>query len=107
MSRFDDVLQEIRAGVVTIARKEAADFVKQATDDGQQFLDALEADLKEWTKQLAAGRLSAADFAFLVRGKKDLAEMRALTEAGLAATRIDRIRSAVIDLVITAAGKMV
>ena len=36
--------------------------------------------------------------ASLVRGQKDLAEMLALKQAGMAAVKIDRIRVAVIDL---------
>ncbi len=38
---------------------------------------------------------------------KDLAQMHALTQAGMAAVRVDRIRVAVIDLVIISAGKLV
>jgi len=107
MSKFDDFVKAVKTGIVDIATKEARDFVGAAQADGQAFLDALKADLQTWTQQLAAGTLTPGDFAFLVRGKKDLATMNALTEAGLAAIRIDKIRSAVIDLIITAAGKMV
>jgi len=107
MSKFDDFLQEVRSGVLDIARGEAAEFLKEARDDGQKFVDAFRADLEAWTQQLAAGQLSIADFEFLVRGKKDLAKMAALTQAGLAAIRIDRIRTASIDLIIKAAGRFV
>jgi hypothetical protein len=107
MAKFDDFLEEVKTGVVAIARSEAADFIKQASDDGQAFVNALRADLETWTRQLVAGQLSAADFDFLVKGKKDLATMNALTQAGLTAIRIDRIRTAVINLIVTAAGKMV
>lgn len=107
MFEFDAFLQEVRAGAVVIAQREAKDFVTQAGADADRFARTLRADLEIWTGHLAAGQMTAADFAFLVRGKKDLAEMQALTQAGLAAIRIDRIRAAVIDLVITAAGKMV
>ena len=74
---------------------------------GREFVDAVRADLDEWARQLAAGKLSKSDFDFLVRGKKDLAEMNALTQAGLAAVRIERIRTASIDLITTAASKLV
>jgi hypothetical protein len=107
MSKFDDFIGEVKTGIVDIAKIQAKDFVAAATSDGQAFVDALKADLQTWTKQLAAGTLAPGDFAFLVRGKKDLAEMKALTQAGLAAIRIDQIRSAAIDLIITAAGKMI
>ncbi len=107
MSKFDDFVTEVKTGIADIAKTQIKDFVAQATSDGQAFLEALKADLQTWTKQLAAGTLTRKDFAFLVRGKQDLAKMNALTEAGLATIRIDQIRSAVIDLIIAAAFKMI
>ena len=107
MSKFDDFLGEVRTGIAQLARLEAKDFVKQATGDGQQLVDALEPDLRLWTQQLEKGQLSKSDFEFLVRGKGDVAQMKALTQAGVTAIRIDQIRAAVIKLIITAATKMV
>ena len=107
MLDFDRFFQELKNGASEIAKREAAEFVPEATDDGQDFLEAIKNDLETWSKQLADGELSKEDFAFLVKGKKDLAKMKALTQAGLAAIRIDRIRLAMIDLIITAAGKIV
>lgn len=107
MFDFDKFFRELKAGAVEIAKAEATDFVKEASGDGKTFLDAMKADLKKWTKQYAEGKLSKEDFEFLVKGKKDLAKMEALTQAGLAAIKVDRIRVALIDLVITAAFKLV
>jgi hypothetical protein len=107
MAKFDDFMSGVKTGIIDIATKEAKDYLGAAQADGHAFLDALKADLQTWTQQLASGALSPGDFAFLVRGKKDLATMNALTQAGLAAIRIDKIRAAVIELIITAAGKMV
>jgi len=107
MLDFDRFFKELKTGMVEIAQKEATDFVKEATSDGSAFLNAVKADLQVWTKQYAQGKLSKDDFEFLVKGKKDLAKMEALTQAGLAAIRVDRVRMAMIDLIITAAGKLV
>lgn len=105
--KFDSFLKEVKAGVIAIARGEAKEFAKQAGADSKKFVDAIRADLEKWTRQLAAGELSKGDFDFLVRGKKDLVEMNALTQAGLAAVRIERIRTASIDLIVAAASKLV
>lgn len=104
---FENFFRELKDGARDIAREEAKGFVKEATSDGKAFLNAIRDDLELWTKQLAEGKLTVEDFEFLVKGKKDLAQMKALTQAGLAAVRIDRVRMAMIDLVITAAGKLV
>jgi len=104
---FDQFFETLNTGVVDIAKAEAADYLQQATDDGQKFLDDSKDKLIKWTKMLNDGELDQAEFASLVRGQKDLAAMHALKQAGMAAVRIDRIRVAVIDLIITAAGVMV
>ncbi len=82
------------------------DFSQAATKDGQAFLKKARADLERWTKALARGRLSKADFEWLVQGKKDLAEMEALKQAGLGLVRVDQFRSSLIDLVIGTAFKV-
>ena len=107
MSRFDDFLHEVKTGAQRVAQQEAAEFLDAVTKDAQAFLNDLETDLKTWTQQLASEQLSLTDFEFLVKSKKDLAQMVALKEAGLAAIRIDRVRNALIDLVIKAASKMI
>lgn len=107
MVKFEEFFKELKKGARKVAKKEAAKFTQAATDDGKDFLEAIKIDLGTWTNQLAQGKLSPENFAFLVRGKKDLAQMKALTQAGLAAIRIDRVRMAMIDLIITAAGKLV
>jgi len=106
MAKFDDFLAEVRTGITQLANLEAKDFVKQATGDGQQFVDALEPDLRLWTRQLEAGQLSKPDFEFLVKGKSSVTQMKALTQAGVTAIRIDQIRAALIKLIVIAAGKM-
>ena len=107
MAKFDELLNGLKDGIIQIAKTEAIGYVEEAKSDGQAFLTALQADLKTWTEQVVAGTLSLDDFKFLVRGKQDLAKMNALTEAGLARIRIDKIRAAVIDLIITAASKAI
>jgi len=106
MSKFDDFLAEVKTGITQLAKLEAKDFVKQATGDGQQLVDALEPDLRLWTQQLESGQLSKSDFEFLVKGKSSVAQMKALTQAGVTAIRIDQLRAALIKLIIAAATKM-
>jgi hypothetical protein len=59
--------------------------------------------LRRWTKLLAQGDLSKDDFEWLVAGKKDLAEMEALKQTGLALVRLERFQNALISLVIDTA----
>jgi len=39
------------------------------------------------------------DFEFLLKGKKDLAEMEALKQLGLSKVRLDKITNGIIDII--------
>lgn len=107
MANFDEFLNEVKDEIVELARKEAGEFVTQAKDDAQAFLNNIKDDLQTWLKQLADGQLSKEDFEFLVKGRKDVAEMAALTQVGLAKVRMEKIVNGVIDIVINAALKAI
>ncbi len=104
---FDQFLEAVKNGVVDLAKTEAVDYIDAARSDGQEFLNATKQDLIVWTQQLADGLLSQDEFEFLVNGKKDLAKMEALTQAGVGAAKIDKIRSGVINIVLTSAFALV
>ena len=103
MSSFDDFVNTIEDGVKELAKKSLKGFKDEATKDAKQFLKASKEDLKRWTKLLGKGELSQDDFEWLVLGRKDVAELHALKQAGLTAVRIDRFRNALFDLVIDTA----
>jgi hypothetical protein len=105
MSVFDDFLRGVVDGATNLAQQDLKDFVTQTQDDTKAFLAQSEADLRTFTHQLATGELSKDEFADLVGGLKDLAVMQALTRAGIAATRIQRLRDQLINLVVDTAFK--
>ena len=103
MVDFSDFLSALEDGTKDLAKKTLKGFKDKALQDSKEFLRKSEEDLKRWTKLLASRELSQDDFEWLVLGKKDLAELHALKETGLALVRIDRFRSALIDLIIDTA----
>ena len=103
MSKFDDFIDVIEEGVKELAKKTLKGFKDEAVTDTKAFLDASKEDLKRWTKLLAQGELSQDDFKWLVLGRKDVAELHALKQAGLALVGIDRFKNALLDLVIDTA----
>jgi len=106
MARFEEFLKALKDGLKALVADTIQDFSQAATKDGQAFLKKARADLERWTKALARGQLSKADFEWLVQGKKDLAEMEALKQAGLGLVRVDQFRSSLIDLVVGTAFKV-
>lgn len=103
MPDFDDFLENLKKGLEELAKKNWAEFREAAEKDGKAFVEKTKEDLRRWTKLLAQGDLSKDDFEFLVAGKKDLAEMEALRQAGLTLVRLERFQNALISLVIDTA----
>jgi len=105
MARFYDFLNALKDGLEQLVSQTLSDHRDAATRDSDAFLRKAKADLQRWTKALARGQLTKQDFAWLVEGKRDLAEMVALKQAGLALVQMDKFRNSLLDLVIDTAFK--
>jgi len=103
MSNFDDFIQAVQEGVEELAKKTLKGFKDEALTDAKTFLESSQDDLQRWTKLLAQGELTQDDFEWLIMGRKDVAELHALKQSGLALVRLDRFRNALLDLIIDTA----
>lgn len=101
MPDFDDFLDTLKDELVDLTKTNWREVQNAAIRDSTAFLEKTKDDLKRWTRLLELGELTPEDVKFLIQAKKDLAEMEALKQAGLAAARIDRFRSALIDRIIS------
>ena len=106
MANYQDFLDAFKPALQDLAKQTLDAYSKQATADGQAFVDTQKANLDKWTKELVDGELSKADFTDLVKGIQDLAELVALKQAGLAAARLDGFRTSLMNLVIDTAFKV-
>ncbi len=86
-----------------LAEKLFKQYTHQAVSDVKDFLEKSKADLQRWIEGLARGDMDKDEFQSLVKGQADVAEMRALKQAGLAAVQIDTFTNGVLDIVVTAA----
>lgn len=87
-----DTLNELQG----MLSKELNDHTQEALADAQDFLRRSKEDLDRWLKLLAEGKLTPADFEWLLRGKKDLAKMQALKQAGVSAARLQQFQGALV-----------
>jgi len=106
MRKFNDFVEGVKEGAQGLAENLFKEFKDSALDDTQTFLKKAETDLQRWTKLLAAKKINEQDFSDLVHAKKALAEMHALTVAGTGLAKVERFRSALIDLVVDTAFKV-
>lgn len=97
---FDQLFQNLEAGVATLAKTTLSGYVSQATTDGQSVLDAMKVDLQNWTQEVAAGNMTAEDLAFLLKGEQDEIEMEALKQAGLAEIQIDKFKDGLLSMIV-------
>lgn len=99
MADFDKYLATLKDKIEELAKTHLKEYIEAAVMDGQSFVEKTKADLERWTSSLAKGELSKEDFVWLVKGKKDLAEMEALKQAGLSQVRMDNFRNSLLSLV--------
>jgi len=99
VATFKEFLDILKTETEKVVRAEWQDCREAALRDGQAFVEKTKADLERWTGLLIAGGLSREDFEWLLQGKKDLAELEALRQAGLAQARLDRFRDSIVGVV--------
>jgi hypothetical protein len=98
-----DILKSVEDQAKTLAEKMFKRYTQQAVSDVKDFIQKSGDDLKRWIEDLARGEMDKDEFESLIKGQADVAEMRALKQAGLAAVQIDTFIDGVLDLVISAA----
>ena len=105
MPTFNDFLSTFKNDLVSFAKENLEEYKDELLKDGNAFVKKTKTDLERWTEGLTSGALSEADFEFLLKGKKDLAEMEALKQLGLSKIRINKITEGVIGVVVGSAFK--
>lgn len=103
MSEFDDFRTAVIDGAGELARTLLKGSIKAARADAEAFVTKSATKLKKWTRLLAEGELSRDEFETLVRSQKDLAELNALTQAGVSAIKVTKFRNELTGLVVKTA----
>lgn len=104
---FEQYFKDLESGITGVAKETVSDFVDQGKQDGQNVLNLMKSDLERWTIEVTNGEMSVADFSFLMKAQKDLDQMDALKEAGIAAIDLDRFKNGLISLVVNTLAKLV
>ena len=99
MEDFNAFLEELKKGLLKLAGDTFKKYSKQILNDGTDFAQKLEEDIKRWTAEYSIHEITKEEFEFLVKAKKDLLEMTALKQEGLARTELNKLRNAIVELV--------
>lgn len=103
MNHFDEFLDELKSALIDIAKDVGEDIKDELLQDGKAFVEKSRDDLQRWAQLLAEGKLTQNEFEYLLQAKKDLAEMEALKQKGLAEARIDKLKNAVFSAIVGSA----
>lgn len=106
MNDFEKFLQLLKSSLIDLAKEAGRDIKEELLQDGSAFVRKTRGDLQRWTALLAEGRLTKDEFAYLLEAKKDLAEMEALKQKGLAEVRIDELKQSIFDAIIGSATRV-
>jgi len=99
MPNFNDFVDTLKNDLIGFAKENLEEYKEEIIKDGTEFVERTKTDLERWTQGLGTGALNQEDFEFLLKAKKDLAEMEALKQIGLTQIRIDKITNGIIDVI--------
>jgi hypothetical protein len=103
MSAFDEFRETVIDEAEELAKTVLTRGITAARPDAAAFVDNSAEKLERWTRLVAAGELTADEFASLVRSQKDLAELPSLTKAGIQASRLQKFREKLVDTAVDTA----
>jgi hypothetical protein len=106
MASFEEFVDVLKTEIAEFADYSWKTYKGAAVKDAKAFLAKTKADLERWTEMLAKGNLTSDDFEWLLVGKKDVAQLTALKQAGLAQVARDRFVNGLIDTIVSTAFKV-
>ncbi len=97
---FTQLFTELENGVIALAKASFKTYINEAEKDAQSLLDSMKDKLQRWVLLLAQGALTTDDFELLITAQKDLVQMAALEQAGLAEIKAEQFRDSVVNLIV-------
>lgn len=100
MANFNEIFEEIKKSVVTLAETTVRKYKTEAVKEAQALLKTIKPNLKRWADLLADGAITTVEFEWLVASYKEQAKMKALEKAGLGITRVHQFAMGVLNTAI-------
>jgi hypothetical protein len=100
MPDFEQIFNDIKSQISQLAKLTVSKYATEAKQDAEEFLESSKEKLKKWTMLLAEGSIDSSEFEWLVNSQQGLAQMKLLTQAGLAQIRADQFKNAVLLVIV-------
>ncbi len=96
---FQQIFDGLKDDAAKLALSTFNEYKDEAKADAVKLIEDLKGNLENWTVEMAEGKLSKNDLEFLVMAQKELIEMNALKQAGLALIKSDEFKNSLLNLV--------
>jgi hypothetical protein len=103
VSQYEAFVADVMDQLKKLAVGALKDQLAALQADTKAFLKDSDTKLKKWAQLRIEGDLDEEDVNFLVGSQVALAKMNALTQAGLSAIRLKKLREQITDIVVKAA----
>jgi len=107
MKTFMDFWAQLLANVETFAADKWNEIKEDAVEDGKKFLTDVKDDVQRWISLLAEGKLTSDDLGWLIKGKREVAELLFLKEKGLAKPDLDKFFEGLLETILSTAFKLI
>src|ERR1035437_4189047 len=107
MKTFLEFWVQLLLNVESFAEEKWNEIKEEAVEDSKQFLTQVKDDVQRWTTLLIEGKLTSDDLAWLIKGKRDLAELLFLKDKGLAKPELDKFFEGLLQTILSTAFKLI
>ena len=107
MKTFMEFWTQLLLNIESFAAEKWNDLKQDAVDDAKKFLTDVKDDVQRWISLLAEGKLTNDDLLWLIKGKRDLAELLFLKQKGLTKPDLDKFFEGLLETILSTAFKLI
>jgi hypothetical protein len=107
MKTFVDFWIQLLTNVESFAADKWNELKDDAVEDSKKFLTEVKDDVQRWISLLAEGKLTTDDLGWLIKGKREVAQLLFLKQKGLAQPDLDKFFEGLLETIISTAFKLI
>jgi hypothetical protein len=107
MKTFVDFWIQLITNVESFVAEKWNELKQDAVEDSKKFLAEVKDDVQRWISLLAEGKLTADDLGWLIKGKRDQAELLFLKQKGLTKPDLDKFFEGLLETIISTIFKLI
>jgi hypothetical protein len=107
MKTFMEFWTQLLINIESFIGENWNELMKDAINDAEKFLTGIKDDVQRWISLLAEGKLTSDDLLWLIKGKRDQAELLFLKQKGLTKPDLDKFFEGLLETIISTAFKLI